>query len=183
MNFPVEVLRQIFSHLDSESLKKCLHVSKESRDLIIKTPDLMRKLQVIFLNNTWETKIHFIEEFGIFVRSIRFEGCGFRSIKDVKNILSRTPNLESLIIKNCFIVEETPDVRELGFVYAADANHDNDRPEGEEENVNRNDREVEVAVEAEEAQLDREDGIKPSDDAEPVELNKLNFLRIDLISR
>lgn len=105
--FPNEIWKQILSHLDKEQLKKCLLVSNEFREIIIKTPELMRKLQLIFFNENWQSKIPFIEQYGFYVRSIKFDDCGFRSMMDLKKILMLTPNVETLIFYNCFILEPT----------------------------------------------------------------------------
>lgn len=105
MKFPIEIWKQILCHLDKDNLKQCLLISNEFREMIIKTPELMRKLTVIFFNENWQAKLPFIEEYGYFVRSMKFDDCGFRATKDVRNILALTPNVESLIFYNCYILE------------------------------------------------------------------------------
>ena len=109
MQFPIEIWKHILCHLDKDHLKKCLLVSDEFREIIIKTPQLMRKLQVIFFNENWQSKIPFIEQYGFYVRSIKFDDCGFRSMTDLKKILRLTPNVETLIFYNCFILEANHD--------------------------------------------------------------------------
>lgn len=104
-NFPNEIWKHILIHLDKENLKKCLLVSNELRDIIIKSSELMRRLQVVFFNDNWESKLSFIEEFGFYVKSIKFDDCGFKSMTDLKKILRLTPNVETLIFYNCFVLE------------------------------------------------------------------------------
>ena len=102
VKFPIEIWKQILCHLEKDHLKQCLMISNDFREMIIKTPQLMRKLQVIFLNDNWKSKVRFVEEYGYFVKSIKFDDCGFRTIQDVKKILLMTPNVESLRFYNCY---------------------------------------------------------------------------------
>jgi hypothetical protein len=141
--------------------------------MIIKTPQLMRKLQVIFFNDNWQTKLRFIEEYGYFVKSIKFDDCGFKAISDVRKILSLTPNVETLIFYNCYFIEH----------------HDEHLHHGDENEEHGDDAELPpqlpvighpleiniVHINATETQFDL---AEPEDD-EPLELPKLTFLHLD----
>lgn len=151
LQFPIEIWKQILCHLEKDHLKQCLLISNEFRDMIIKTPQLMRKLQVIFFNDNWEAKLRFIEENGFFVRSIKFDDCGFRTIQDVKKILEMTPNVETLIFYNCYFVEP----------------HSEHVQHGDNEEVNE---QVHQPAEVEPAELD---------DNDPLNLPRLTFLHLD----
>lgn len=174
MLFPIEIWKHILCHLEKEHLKQCLMISHEFRELIIKDPDLMRKLQVIFFNENWQQKLPFIEEYGYFVRSIKFDDCGFRAIKDLKKILMLTPNVETLIFYNCFILEPP------------DTHHDNHNENGEiilEP-------EIPNVVDDDEINQEQVENIEPNqseiiheltdpDDDEPIDLKRLTFLHLD----
>lgn len=170
LEFPIEIWKQILCHLDKEHLKQCLLISNEFRDMIIKTPQLMRKLQVIFFNDGWEAKLRFIEEYGFFVRSIKFDDCGFRAIQDVKKILELTPNVETLIFYNCYFLEPHD---ELHHHEVEHGDHENN-PEHPPELV----RPLEINVmhaNPTEARFE----LTENDDDEPLELPKLTFLHLD----
>lgn len=173
MLFPIEIWKHILCHLEKEHLKQCLMISYEFRELIIKTPALMRKLQVIFFNENWQQKLPFIQEYGYFVRSIKFDDCGFRAMKDLKKILMLTPNVETLIFYNCFILEPP------------DAHHDDNHDENGEI-IN----DPEIPNEAEVHQVHVEDEVELNqsetvheqvdpDDDDPLDLKKLTFLHLD----
>lgn len=177
--FPIEIWKHILCHLDKEQLKKCLMISNEFRELIIKTPELMRKLQLIFFNENWQAKIPFIQNYGYFVRSIKFDDCGFRSIADLRKILKLTPNVEKIILHNCFSLETPHETLHN--------NHDEDEALQAHNVVDNNqdvanDNEVEL-IEAQEdvdpnaieSLLDPEDLL----DDEPLDLKKLTFLHLD----
>lgn len=95
MNFPDEIRALIFHHLDIKSLKKCLEVSESCRELVIRTPRLMKRLPVKFYEN-WRDKLPFVKKYGCQVTSMEFIECSFHSIKFLKEILNFTPNLEDL---------------------------------------------------------------------------------------
>lgn len=167
--FPIEIWKQILSHLDKEQLKKCLLVSNEFREIIIKTPELMRKLQLIFFNENWQAKIPFIEQYGYYVRSIKFDDCGFRSMMDLKKILTLTPNVETLIFYNCFILE--PEMENGG----REAHHHHDDVEEPIEGIEYIEREPIADENHNEVERMADD---PEDD-EPIDLKRLNHLQLD----
>lgn len=179
--FPIEIWKNILCHLDKEHLKQCLMISNEFRDMIIKTPQLMRKLPVIFFNDTWESKVKFIENYGDYVRSIKFDDCGFREMKEVRNILKMTPNVESLIFYNCYIIESTEDVEAHGHEPHEDLNR-LENPENQEnqriEDANNNEQNVNNANITEQQQQSRQPSLDTAED-EVIELPKLNFLHLD----
>jgi hypothetical protein len=100
MKFPLEVWQLIFNHFDSVSLKRCLLWSKTFRELVITTPTLMRKLPVIFSGKSNKSQIAFIKQHGKHVKAMNFDGCEFRDVDVIKQILMLTPNLESFVCKN-----------------------------------------------------------------------------------
>lgn len=104
MEFPDEIWRLILNNLDTESLKKCLLLSEEFRELIIKTPQLMERLPVILFSDTWREKIPFLELYGHHIRSVQFVDCKISSFRVIKRILKLTPNLVELNIRN--VIEE-----------------------------------------------------------------------------
>lgn len=130
MEFPMEIWKLILCHLDKDTLKQCLLISDEFRAMIIKSPELMRKLTVVFFNDNWEAKLPFVTEYGYFVRSMKFDDCGFRSMKDVRKILTLTPNVESLVFYNCYILE----AHEINHMGDNEANEGQDFHEGAELN-------------------------------------------------
>lgn len=128
MEFPMEIWKLILCHLDKDTLKQCLLISDEFRAMIIKSPELMRRLPVVFFNDNWEAKLPFVTEYGYFVRSMKFDDCGFRSMKDVRKILALTPNVESLVFYNCYILE----AHEINHMGDNEANEGQDFPEAVE---------------------------------------------------
>lgn len=175
MLLPLEILKHILCHLDKEHLKQCLLVSNEFRELIIKTPELMRKLQVIFFNENWEAKMPFIEEYGFYVRSIKFDDCGFRSMRDLRKILKLTPNVETLIFYNCFILESPEEHHEHNDENNEAANEDNPP-----EVLNLADAILEIRANIVE-QNQSEAVLEPIDpeEDEPIDLKKLTYLHLD----
>lgn len=166
---PLELWKHILCHLDKDQLKKCLLVSYELRELIIKTPELMRKLQLIFFTENWESKIPFIEKYGYFVRSIKFDDCGFRRMKDLRKILLLTPNVETLIFYNCFFLEgmiENPIVDEGEAPAELNWNDQGGNIDGQELLLETN--RTEVATEP----------YDPEDD-DPIDLKHLTYLHLD----
>lgn len=178
-NFPNEIWKNILVHLDKENLKKCLLVSSELREIIIHTPELMRKLQVIFFNENWQSKISFIEEFGFYVRSIKFDDCGFRSMSDLKKILTLTPNVETLIFYNCFILEAAVTNQEED----GEAHEAEQEAEGQEVEHPIRHYEAEVAPgrawELDEFNHSNTPDPEPDDDDIPLELRRLTHLHLD----
>lgn len=191
MEFPMEIWKLILCHLDKDTLKQCLLISDEFRAMIIKSPELMRKLTVVFFNDNWEAKLPFVTEYGYFVRSMKFDDCGFRSMKDVRKILALTPNVESLVFYNCYILE----AHEINHMADNEANEGQDFPEAVEViNIlpNAADEEapviedqpaeqiVEEAHPAEErvATVQQQDSLDPDDD-EALDLAKLTHLHLD----
>lgn len=170
--FPIEIWKHILCHLDKEHLKKCLLVSYELRELIIKTPALMRKLQLVFFNENWESKIPFIENYGYFVRSIKFDDCGFRAMIDLKKILKMTPNVETLIFYNCFFLESPEHRENEGDEVDAELNQIPAPDEGQPE----------IAWEAPQGNVAQSEAVQEPEDPdedEPLELKHLTFLHLD----
>lgn len=107
MSLPREVWAHIFIELDKKTLKSCLEVSKVFREIIYSNTTLMRNLPLCFLNDSWIVKLPFVRKYGHYVREIKFDDCGFSSIREVKYILKATPNVEKLIFFNCYMSGES----------------------------------------------------------------------------
>lgn len=96
MNFPPEIFHFVLSQCDVRELQQFLEVSEDFRQMIIKTPRLMRKLKVIFFRSDWRDKIPFMEKYGQHVRSVKFDNCPMRNTNEIRRILSMAPNVEEL---------------------------------------------------------------------------------------
>lgn len=94
MDFSKQILLLILNQCELPELKNLLSVSKRFRELIVSTPELMRKIPVIFFMESWRETIPFVEKNGKFVRSVKFDYCKQFNSNDTKAILSLTPNVE-----------------------------------------------------------------------------------------
>ena len=171
MLFPIEIWKNILCHLDKDHLKQCLMISNEFREVIIKTPELMRKLQLIFFNENWQAKLPFIEEYGFYVRSIKFDDCGFRSMRDLRKILMLTPNVETLVFYNCFVLEAPEE----------HLDHDENNEVENEEHLVPHEAEANP-VQAENVEQNQSEAVlEPIDPEEddPIDLKKLTYLHLD----
>lgn len=99
MEFPLEIWRNILSHFDVKSLKSALLWSSEVRDLIIKSPELMRKLPVILYGDHWRSKLPFLESYGNYVKAVIFDSCILSGPSELKKVLRQTPNVERVSYK------------------------------------------------------------------------------------
>lgn len=185
LQFPLEIWRLILSHLDVASLKRCLLVSNEFRELMIKTPAIMRKLHVIFFNDAWMDKVPFVEKYGFFVRSIKFDDCGFNSISDLRKILRYTPNVEKLYFCNCYVIDiETHidgEVIDENGVVPIPENRDNaHQPNNALERENQ-DNPLQVNLVEDAADERKLEIPKPDEtiDDSPIELKRLHLLHLD----
>lgn len=97
--FPGEVLHLILNQCELPTLKNFLSVSEEFREIILSTPQLMRKLDIIFFHSISSDKISFLEENGSKVRAMKFDFCPISTTDDIRKILNLTPNLEKLEIE------------------------------------------------------------------------------------
>lgn len=140
MDFPPEIIKSILCHLELNDLKKCLLVSKEINELIIKSPELMRKFDVILFHETWKEKLPFIKKFGYFIRSLRFQDVGFDDENQFKRILKDTPSLERLSFTDCYIMEREEDRHdhneEMNIGHPANDDDGEIRPDNNDENHN-----------------------------------------------
>lgn len=167
MDFQPEIIRLVLSHLtDLEDLKKCLLVSEEIREIIIKTPELMRQLTLILVHDTWKNKLQFVEKYGFFVRALKFDDIGFENHEEYMKILRQTPNLERLIVDDCYISSE----RET------DNDNENDEQENNEENNDAEANQQEIIIDGrnenlagEQDQLDIAEQPVVQEDVQPVE--------------
>lgn len=100
MEFSDKIWRLIFNQLNFETLKNCLLLSDDLRELIIHTPRLMKKVKVILWRETWREKIPFLQKYGACIRSLQFAHCNVRHHRPVTNTLKLTPNIEELVCSN-----------------------------------------------------------------------------------
>lgn len=132
----------------------------------------MRKLQVIFFNENWQQKLPFVEEYGHFVRSIKFDDCGFRAIKDLKKILMLCPNVETLIFYNCFILEPQ-EAHHDNLDEHGEAIGDPEIPNGQDHHQVR----IEENIEVLHSEIVHE--LIETDDDDPIDLTRLTYLHLD----
>lgn len=104
--FSTEIWQQVFSHFDCEGLEEFLAVSNDFRELIIKTPRLMKNLRVLFYHGSGQDEIPFLVKFGQHVKSVEFDYCCIynKSVLCVPNIESFTFQIGSTMnddSKNC----------------------------------------------------------------------------------
>lgn len=102
---PEEIVLKIFSEFDSSELRKLLTLSQEWRELLIKNVEVMRKLPVILKSDSWREKLEFLKSNGHFVRKIRFDETIIENYDDIIEILSITPNVESIEFRNLQVRE------------------------------------------------------------------------------
>lgn len=97
---PEEIILRIFSEFDSVELRKLLELNSEWREMLIKSVEVMRKLPVILMKENWREKLKFLEDYGNFVREIRFEETKMENFEEIVEILSHTPNIEIVNFNN-----------------------------------------------------------------------------------
>lgn len=97
---PEEIILRIFSEFESSELKKLLELNSEWREMLIKNIKVMRKLPVILMKESWYEKVEFLENYGKFVREIRFEETILENFEEIVKILSLTPNVETVRFNN-----------------------------------------------------------------------------------
>ncbi|CAG9811768.1 unnamed protein product [Chironomus riparius] len=68
-----ELIELVLIHLDIFSLKSCLEASSSFRDVIIHSPDIMKKLTLRLNEKNWKSKVPFIKEYGKYVRNVEIE--------------------------------------------------------------------------------------------------------------
>ena len=93
---PEEIILEIFSKIEQDELKKLLEISQEWRDLLIKNVEVMRKLPLILMNETWREKIRFVQNYGKYIREVKFVDTEIESFEEMETILRLTPNIEKL---------------------------------------------------------------------------------------
>lgn len=101
MKLPFELWRVILSHCDTETLKECMLVSKDFRELIIRSPEVMENLPLIHNDHNLPHKLAFVEEYGKYVKSVKF--IDFPLVKFMTQF-KKTPNVKHLIMvtPGCF---------------------------------------------------------------------------------
>lgn len=109
MEFPIEIWRNILNHFDVKSLKSALLWSTEVRDLIIKSPELMRKLPVTFFGDNWRLKLSFLETYGHYVKAVVFDSCILSGPSELRRVLMKVPNVERISYKYASFDSEQSD--------------------------------------------------------------------------
>lgn len=69
-NLSPELIELIFTHLDSNSLKSCMDASTDFRDIIIHSPEIMKKMTLKLNDRNWTFKLQFIKDYGFYVRNV-----------------------------------------------------------------------------------------------------------------
>ncbi|CRK94293.1 CLUMA_CG007808, isoform A [Clunio marinus] len=94
----------ILKYLDTATLKVFLNLSKEFRESIIKSPELMRKIPIVLCeHSSWRDLIPFLEKYGEHVMEMKFLSVSLHELEDVGIILKFTPNLENLCCRLNFV--------------------------------------------------------------------------------
>ena len=99
LSLPDEILIKIILMNEIKDVKNCMLVSKELRDFIFNTPEMMRKFQINLKPNfnEWKAASTFLKDRGSFFRNLKFKLFDL-SRPLIKFILEQTPNLEDLIL-------------------------------------------------------------------------------------
>jgi len=107
---------QIFGYLDDiKDIHNCMLLSKETRDAIFRTPQIMRKMMIITCKYNWNSFLKFINKKGEFIRNIKFEFRGMNE-KYMKFALHHVPNLEKLV--HCHLDEDL-DIWDMDVNYSS----------------------------------------------------------------
>lgn len=175
--FPGEIMQLILENLESADLKNHLMLSKNHRDLLLDTPEVMRKLPLILQNQTWSEKLDFIENYGKFVREVKFNDCAFNSILDPGDILRKIPNVEKITFVNCFVKSKSEEDE------ANNESAQQDEGEAPEPEVPENiPQDVEMAQNEENVENEQnaqEPTPEPEPEIDPLHLPRLKFLTLD----
>lgn len=102
---PFDIMECIFQHLDIDDLKNLMVIDRYIREVIQTSPKTMRKLPLL-LNENWNDKWPFVEEFGDFVKEANFNRTSFNTPVEFRNILSHMRNIETLKMSNLRIDAE-----------------------------------------------------------------------------
>lgn len=97
-------LIRIFEFLDVKDLRSLLYV-KEFKNAILDSPDLMRKLPVIFKGRATGHR-QFLYKYADRVRHLDFRTVFLNTIGDIENVLKLTPNVESVKIDSQQLFDE-----------------------------------------------------------------------------
>lgn len=105
-NLPIEMIIEIISHMNEiKDLRNCMILCKEIREMMFKTPKIMKKIQVVFQDfNYDEIEVlifQFLYDKGRFIKNMSL----FRKHKDpefLPYVLNQVPNLEKLILNSDF---------------------------------------------------------------------------------
>lgn len=104
-DLPFELLEIIFDFLDGEDLKGLIGLDVYLRDVIVKSPITMRKLQLRLMEN-WMEKVDFIKSNGDCVKVLEFDHSSFVTPAEFCNLLKSLRNIENLKLSNVHIAAE-----------------------------------------------------------------------------
>lgn len=96
MDLPPEILVNILSQLDVPSLKQCLLVSRHFHNLILSSPNLMKKFLIILNENSVLSKFEFIKDKGRRLRCLEITDHAHYLIK----LLTFMPNISTMKISD-----------------------------------------------------------------------------------
>ncbi|XP_070496043.1 uncharacterized protein [Chironomus tepperi] len=68
-----ELIELVLIHLDIFSLKSCLEASSSFRDVILHSPNIMKKLTLKLNEKNWKSKVPFIKNYGNYIRNVEIE--------------------------------------------------------------------------------------------------------------
>lgn len=148
--FPIEVWQMIFNHHGSESLKNLLAVSEKFRKMIIKSPELMRKLPVKFYGNDWKEIVSFVESHGTSVRAVEFNSATFSDIKKIADVLKITPKVEEIVFESCYFTTQDEGEKEAESEQEEEevVHHDDGNENADDENRNEANENIENDINA-----------------------------------
>ncbi|CAG9811176.1 unnamed protein product [Chironomus riparius] len=95
---PLEMIIKIISNLSSiNDLKNCMLLCKDIRDLMLKTPEIMRKIVIkAQISHDVQDKVNFFETTTKFIRKIDLNFKSVENFEGFKSILCQMVNLEEL---------------------------------------------------------------------------------------
>lgn len=85
--------------IEVKDFKNCLELSKEIRHLILKTPKILNKIQVILESNAKEEEVSvFLNNYGLNITTLKIKGSQIEQ-ELLSFILDNVPNLEEFTFK------------------------------------------------------------------------------------
>jgi hypothetical protein len=88
----------VFSYLNENDLKKLLVISKKFRRLVIESDELMRKLTLYIILDTWREKLEFLKVYGMFVKTVKISYPELSDFGELRSVFSLIRNVENVTI-------------------------------------------------------------------------------------